>query len=511
MKRIALILSIIFINYASSQERDLLWQNSLGGSEDDAATTIKRTIDGGYILTGGTNSNNGDVSGNHGSSDVWVIKLSESGEIQWQKCLGGSNGEIAHSIILTNDEGYMVVGQSNSNDGDVSDNHGEFDAWIVKLSSLGEIQWQKSLGGSERDIGYSIIQTLDEGYIMGGITESNDGDVSGNHGFYDVWVVKLTINGEIEWQKCLGGTEWEDAYTVLQTTDGGYILAGDTISTDGDITNNQGYVDVWVIKLSSNGVLEWQKTYGGSGSDVARSAIQTTDGGYILSCDSWSWDGDITEFYALRDVWILKISELGEIEWQKTYGGSKYEYAYSIIQTQDGGYAFAGATNSNDFDVSGNHSDEDDVWVVKINQEGQIEWQQCLGGTKWESGNSIIEISENNFVVAGYTHSNDGDVSGNHSDELDAWVVKIDNLLNTETLLIDNSIIIYPNPVTNTLKFNSNSNLLNTEFIIYDNNGKNVLKGIIDRENISISIAHFTKGIYYLKIKNNKAVKFIKN
>jgi len=166
-------------------------------------------------VAGETWSNDGDVSGNHGGSDYWVVKLNSSGDIEWQKCLGGTNSDggifndYIYSIQQTSDGGFIMACETMSNDGDVSGNHGSYDAWVVKLNSLGDIEWQKCLGGTNRDIANSIQQTSDGGFIVAGYTYSNDGDVSGNHGYCDAWVVKLNSSGDIEWQKCLGGTNWD--------------------------------------------------------------------------------------------------------------------------------------------------------------------------------------------------------------------------------------------------------------------------------------------------------------
>ncbi|MBT8195414.1 MAG: T9SS type A sorting domain-containing protein, partial [Bacteroidia bacterium] len=230
---------------------DTLWTKSLGGTGTDIASSIQQTSDGGYIVAGYTSSNDGDVSGNNGSGDYWVIKLNSSGNITWQKCLGGSNGEIANDIQQTSDGGYIVAGFTESNDGDVSGNHGDFDYWVVKLDSGGIIIWQNCLGGTLDESANSVQQTSDGGYIVAGYTDSNDGDVSGNHGNDDYWVVKLNSSGNITWQNCLGGTSVDRAWSIEQTTDG-YVAAGWTESNDNDVSGNHGNRDVWVVKLDSS-------------------------------------------------------------------------------------------------------------------------------------------------------------------------------------------------------------------------------------------------------------------
>jgi hypothetical protein len=231
------------------------WQKSLGGSDWDFATSIQQTTDGGFVVAGESFSIDGDVSGNHGFSDYWIVKLDSTGTIEWQKSLGGTDDDVANSIQQTTDGGFLVGGRSYSNDGDVSGNHGYYDYWIVKLDLTGTLEWQKSLGGADLDIATSIQQTTDGGFVVAGYSESNDGDVSGHHGSSsdaDYWIVKLDAAGTIEWQKSLGGTYEDVANSIQQTTDGGYVVAGSSESNDGDVSGHHGstsYPDYWIVKL----------------------------------------------------------------------------------------------------------------------------------------------------------------------------------------------------------------------------------------------------------------------
>ena len=177
--------------------------------------------------------------------------------IQWQKCLGGTDYDWASSVQQTADGGYIVAGTANSNNGDVTGNHGGRESWVVKLDSNANIQWQKCLGGTNWDGASSVQQTSDGGFIVEGYANSNDGDVTGNHGSIECWVVKLDGSGNIQWQKCLGGTGYDDAFSVKQTADGGYIVAGETNSNDGDITGNHGGGDNWIVKLDSSANIQW--------------------------------------------------------------------------------------------------------------------------------------------------------------------------------------------------------------------------------------------------------------
>ena len=417
------IAAILTVSFALAQPT-IQWQKSLGGTSSDYAQSVQQTIDGGYIVAGLSNSNNGDVSGNQGNFDSWVVKLNSIGAIEWQKSFGGSGNDKTNSIQQTIDGGYIVVGSTSSNDGDVSGNHGVVaDYWVVKLTNTGIIEWQKSLGGSGYDEAYSIHQTNDGGYIVAGTSQSNDGDVIGNHGERDSWVVKLTSVGTIEWQKSLGGSGDDNAYDIQQTIDGGYIVAGNTYSNDGDVSVNHGETDYWVVKLTNTGTIQWQKSLGGSGYDEAYSIQQTSDGGYIVAGTSLSNDGDVSGNHGNLDYWLVKLINAGTIDWQKSLGGANRDLAKSIQQTIDGGYIVAGYSNSINGDVSGNNG-SNDYWVVKLIIGGTIEWQKSLGGANSDMLNFIQQTIDGGYIVAGWSYSNNGDVSGNQ-DNGDYWVVKL--------------------------------------------------------------------------------------
>ena len=322
------------------------WQKCLGGSSFDYGSSIEQTSDGGYIVSGGSYSIDGNVTGNHGSQDSWVVKLDKSGEVVWQKCLGGSSSDYGGSIKQTSDGGYIVAGFSNSNDGNVTGNHGSQDSWVVKLDESGDVVWQKCLGGSSSDYVHNIEQTSDGGYIVVGFSNSNDGNVTGNHGGKDSWVVKLDTSGNVVWQKCLGGSSSDFGSSIEQTSDGGYIVAGGSNSTDGNVTGNHGSQDSWVVKLDTSGDVVWQKCLGGSSSESANSIEQTSDGGYIVSGYSNSNDGNVTGNHGSQDSWVVKLDKSGDVVWQKCLGGSSIDYGNGIKQTSDGGYIVAGYSGS---------------------------------------------------------------------------------------------------------------------------------------------------------------------
>ena len=347
-----------------------VWQVELGGSYPDNAESIASCSDGGCVVAGYSLSMNGDVSGHHGelNNDYWVVRLNGDGTIRWQESLGGSDNEYAYCIIACSDGGFAVAGQSTSDDGDVSGHHGDFyssDAWILKLDSSGKIQWQKSLGGSGNDGAYSIIQTYDGGFAIAGFSASTNGDVVKNAGDYDYWIVKLNVQGIIEWQRTLGGSQNEIATSILQNSDGSYVLAGWTASNDGDVTGNHGLADEWVVKLDSQGILLWQRCLGGSQVEQ-NSGLKRLDANRLLVCGySNSSNGDVTGNHGLFDYWLVILDNQGNLEEQESLGGSGVDVATSCTITSNGTILVVGYSNSNDKQVSGNQGLYD-YWVAKL-------------------------------------------------------------------------------------------------------------------------------------------------
>jgi hypothetical protein len=410
----------------------------LGGNDDEMEPVIQNTTDGGYILAGESKSSaNGNVTGtNHGSNDYWVVKLNTVGTIVWNKLLGGNGLEKPFSIQQTTDGGYIIAGYSGSSvSGDITGPiHGSLEFWIVKLDALGNIIWNKSLGGANQDEAYSIQQTTDGGYIVAGYSASSaTGNVTGtNHGLGDYWIVKLDALGNITWNKLMGGSALDVPREIQQTTDGGYIVAGYSASSaNGDVTGiNHGLNDCWIVKLDALGNILWNKLLGGNGEERTYSIQQATDGGYIVAGYSTSSiNGDVTATnHGSNDYWIVKLDAFGNIFWNKLLGGSSSDFAISIQQTIDGGYVVAGASlSSANGDITGTTNGNYDYWIVKLNATGNITWNKLLGGNGIDAANSIRQTSNGKYIIAGHSSSSvNGDVTaGNHGIN-DYWIVKLD-------------------------------------------------------------------------------------
>ncbi|MFD2515345.1 T9SS type A sorting domain-containing protein [Pontibacter locisalis] len=366
-------------------------------------------------------------------------------EVVWDRTYGGDYGNVLGDMDKTSDGGYILGGTSLSGEsGDKTGaQRGEEDFWIVKVDAEGNIEWDKTYGGSASEIFSSLQQTSDGGYILGGRSLSgNSGEKSGeSRGGFDYWVIKVDAQGKLEWEKTFGGEESDWLSDIIQTSDGGYLLGGASSSgVSGEKSEaSRGETDFWVIKLDAEGNIEWDRTYGGNTIDWLTQLQQTNDGGYILGGSSESdvsgdksepnW-GDNDDMDMGQDYWIIKIDAEGNKEWDKTFGGLLADYLSDVIQTEDGGYLLGGSSGSR---IGGDRSEEfrggefGDYWIVKTDSNGNKEWDRTYGGTDSDELSSIQQTSDGGYVLGGVSES---DASGEKSEDskgnTDFWILKID-------------------------------------------------------------------------------------
>jgi hypothetical protein len=355
---------------------------AIGGPAIEAGKSLIQTSDGGYAIAGFTYSF-GAVE-----TDVYVVKLDAHGNLQWTRTIGGENKDMGLSLIQTSDGGYAIAGFT------PSFGAGGGDVYVVKLNANGNLQWTKTIGGENWEVGHSLIQTSDGGYAIAGFTSSFGA------GEDDVYVVKLDANGNLQWTKTIGGPESEEGHSLIQTSDGGFAITGYTKSF------GAREWDVYVVKLDAHGNLQWTKTIGGKKEDMGNSLIQTSDGGFAIA-------GATSSFGAGEwDVYVIKLDANGNLQWTKTIGGPESDWGSSLIQTSDGGYAIAGYTRS--FGAG-----RDDVYVVKLDANGNLQWTKTIGGPAIEEGNSLIQTSDGGYAITGTTTSFG-------AGETDVYVVKLD-------------------------------------------------------------------------------------
>jgi hypothetical protein len=337
-----------------------IWSQTYGGSGTDCAHSLVATSNGGYALAGSTSSSGA------GQDDFWLVKIDESGNVEWNQTYGGKSFDYAYSLAATSDGGYALAG------GDL----------LVKTDAFGNMQWSKTY---EQGSVHSLIAMSDGGYILAGAWNYS--------GDCDFWLVKTDPDGVMEWNRTYGGLANDYACSVVAASGGGYAIAG---ATNGDF---------WLVKTDEDGNMEWSQTYGGAGDDIACSLVAASDGGYAIA-GVWGCDNDLWKLYALSsggDAWLVKTDALGNMQWNKTYGGTGADWAASLVETPDGGYAIAGTFNCTMFIVSGGG----DYWLVKTDAFGNLEWSGTYGGERAEATSCLVEAPDGGYVIAGCGPSSD--------------------------------------------------------------------------------------------------------
>ncbi len=397
-----------------------------GGSGSELIRSVVQVSDGGYVLVGPSSSSDGDVGENQGGNDMLIMKLDNNGDLMWVQTFGSSYYDDATAVIEVSDGGYVVAGSAGALDGDVDDHAGGLDVWVIKLNTEGHLEWNKTYGGTSDDFAQSIQETNEGKFIVAGYTKSTDGDIAHNHGSEDAWLLEINELGELEWEKTFGGTSNERARSVLVTKDGGYVLGGYTASLDGDVSNNNGGYDFWILKVASDGALLWEETYGGTGNDYAYATCLTVDGGYAMAGTTYSSNGDVVEYKGgLNDAWIIKLNENGEMDWSQAYGGTSGDVFHAVTQAADDGFVMAGYSNSSDGDV-GENNGALDGWVLKSNSNGDLVWSQVIGGSSDDTLFAIDACSEGGVIVGGSVRSSGG-ILGDKIGHIDILLIKMDD------------------------------------------------------------------------------------
>jgi Secretion system C-terminal sorting domain len=413
------------------------WDASFGGTDNEQFAAAQQTSDGGYITGGFSESGiSGDkTQETQGTSDYWVVKTNADGVKQWDARFGGTSVDELTALQQTADGGYILGGISFSDaNGDKSQaSQGQSDYWIIKIDANGVKQWDARFGGSSFDELHSLQQTADGGYILGGSSFSGiSGDkTQATRGGKDFWIVKTDANGVKQWDARFGGTLFEELFSIRQSTDGGYIMGGYSLSdVDGDKTTKaRGKFDYWVVKTTATGIKEWDATFGGTEDDWLTQLSQTTDGGYILG--GWSWSGKSGDkSQAVKgdnDYWIIKINNLGVKQWDADYGGSTNDYLNAIQQTTDGGFILGGYSSSL---ISGDKTQDTkggtDYWIVKTNANGVKQWDADFGGSDFDFLYAVQQTSDGGYLLGGYSASGiSGDKTQDSRGVNDYWIIKL--------------------------------------------------------------------------------------
>jgi hypothetical protein len=365
---IAVLIVLLIVPFAQAQQR---WARTYGGTGTDLGQSVQQTLDGGYVVTGYTNSFGNDIQ-------VYLIKTNAYGDTAWTRTFGGNDDDRGYCVQQTLDEGYIVAGLTYTFGPGTPDH---CNVYLVKTDAAGDTLWTRAYGGVYDDEAYSVEQTPDGDHIVAGSTSSFGA------GGGDVYLLKLDGSGDTLWTRTYGGTGDEQGNSVQQTFDGGYVVAGYANSF------GAGSYDVYLVKTDAAGDTQWTRTYGGTGIDVANSVQQTSDSGYIIV-------GYSNSFGAHNNlVYLIKTNAAGDTVWTRTYGGAGNEnIANSVRQTPDGGYIVAGYTNSFG---AGNY----DVYLIKTDAAGDTIWTRTYGGADVDEGECVRPTTDGGYIIAGETNS----------------------------------------------------------------------------------------------------------
>jgi len=516
-----IILMVLFPFLLPGQSFSIEWQNCFGGSKWDYAHDIVK-VDDGYLILGHTRSDDGDISHLHGIADMWLVKVNNTGDLLWEKTYGGSKVDGGIRIFEAGDGNFYIIGGSNSSDGDISYNPypDSYNLWLLKIDSVGNIIWEVIYGGNGDETVWTGTTTDDGGLVALVWTSSSDGDVSNHYGYYDAWMIKVNSDGEKEWDVTLGSPGQDVGQAIIQTSDGGFLVGISTqLFEGGNITcipHNSDYSEAILVKLDANLNIEWDRCYGGSNHDGSTALAEVSDG-YIMGGYTRSNDGDVSGNHGGSDIWIVKTGFEGNIIWQKCFGGSKDEDLSTMHIDEFENILIAGVTRSKDGDVSHNHSISEydtDIWLFKINNQGDLLWEHCFGGIANEQiWFGFHYINENNFVIAGTTNygpSYDvGCATYGGGVDKDIWVfeVKMDDTTSVITPPSRVSEIkVYPNPATTELWLQLPENIpfAQSQIELYGPTGSLLYKAQPTSHFHKIETAYLPKGLYLLRLWDGK-------
>ena len=526
MKPVIFLVMICAIFISSySQQFDIEFQQCYGGSDGEGGADVIMMPDSSFILFGLTTSNDGDISYNHGEGDFWLVKTDKYENLVWEKTYGGSDSELPENMAVTSNGFFILFGETESNNGDVSGNHGGIDYWVVKTDSLGNLLWQRCLGSSVNDLSLQMRLDDEDNIYVIGESHGDDGDITEPCDFIDYWIVKLNTNGDLLWDRTLGGTYIDWGITILPTSDGGYIAGGYTTSTDGDVSCTNPTImhsDAWIVKLDSLNNIEWNHCYGGSNNETANDIIATEDNGYLIAGSTNSNDGDVSGFHGTpggeeHDIWVWKIDSIGNLEWQRCLGGTKDEGRAELTYFGDGEYIINGYTDSNDGDVSGNHSIHyGDIWLLKIDNTGDLIWQQCFGSSEGEASSGIYIMNDLEIMVVGGVKKSDGSVEcelfhpGLPYDG-DMWIFKIFDTVSVyspEYMIDPTRILMYPNPAEDLIYYFAQPVNSHLSLFVYDIYGRKMGEFELseNQNQIGIDVSKYPEGVYVAVLQNEKSL-----
>lgn len=456
-----LILFLTFLLSSVFVYSQITFERTYGGIADDLSLSVVQASDGGYIITGWT------ASYGAGNTDVYLIRTDNNGDTLWSRTYGGVADDMGVNVIQTHDSGYIIIGIT------YSFGAGYWDLYLIKTNANGDSLWTKTFGWFFYDAGADVSQTSDGGYII-------TGEIAIDTCLSSVYLIKTNDNGDLLWSKTYGGFEYDRGLSVIQTDNGGFIVAGFTSSF------GAGGGDVYLIRTDSNGDSLWTNTFGGIYYDEGYSIVQTTDGGYIIAGTTYSFGA------GGGDVYLIKLDVNGDSLWTKTYGGIYRDLGSSVSQTSDGGYIVTGYTES--FGAyPGN------VFLIRTDNEGDTIWTKTFGGQNSDEGRSVMQTIDGGYIITGGT---DSFGAGYY----DVYLIKTDEngiVGIPKQSITSNNIVIYPNPTSGIINIKTSQIFGRIKTLeVYDYLGQLQLSRTSNFEDIDIS--SLPGGLFFIVLTNKE-------
>nr|WP_322622862.1 T9SS type A sorting domain-containing protein [uncultured Flavobacterium sp.] len=526
------LLSCALLCCMTIQAQNILWEKSYGGKQAEYLLDAQPTADYGFILAGASlskKSGNKDEE-NIGDLDFWIWKMDEGGELDWQKNLGGTGPDMLYSIRNTNDGGFILAGTSESAKAYAkqSDALGREDIWVMKLNARGGEEWQCTLGGPGQDLVKAIVPTSDGGYIVGGSSSSpmslkvRKGDVDPNgkwdesRGGMDAWIVKLDNKGKVVWQRTIGGEYMDMLQSIEPTKDGGFIVGIYTNSPSSVDKSEDGYGqgDYWVLKLDNKGNIEWQKVFGGEQDDRITTVKQSIEGGFIIGGHSASGSTGNKSISNKKgsDFWILKLDEKGEILWQQVYNTGKVDVLTSLLENADGTLLLGGYAQS---EVIGQENKKDkqeinDYIAIKTDAKGEELWKKTVGSNGEDKLTKLIETRDGDYLLAG---TSSGAMSRDRytgKGSNDYWVVKLGDKDKKKKQEKRSQIEAIPNPAGQFTNIIVGFDFSSGSASVFDLAGRQLQHFEVTSRTIPLEMSGLPEGIYIVEVKTDKGTDSVK-
>ena len=515
----SLIISFcLLLQYNFSCAQKTKWNKYYGGNHEEYLSDMIPTADNGFILAGSSLSGKSGIKNslNFGGLDYWIWKMDEFGEKEWEKSYGGKQDDWLSKIIKTRDGGYLLVGTSSSNIGfdKKEDAIGENDIWVLKISAMGVEQWQKTLGGRGNEKNPTIVPTKD-GYLVGASSNSaiNGNKTIENFGNYDYWILKLNLDGEIQWQNAFGGVYYDELISIVSSNDDGFIIAGNSNSEiSGNKTEKtEGLSDYWILKIDSNGLVKWQKTYGSVKDESLSEIIATKDKGYIIAGSSNAFEKSNelnTNFH------LINIDEDGTIKWEENYDYGTVDLITTIISNQNNTYTLGGYSKGayniifNKENYKKNKRDTEEYILINLDDKGKVLWDKIIYNEGEDILKKVIVSRDNGYILAGNNNVLQNTKNINRQGNNDFWIVKVFD--ENQPINELEEIIASPNPTFNYTNIVIGFPYEKGELTINDIMGRQIKTKTVTERMIPIDLSGQAAGIYIISVKIKNEVYSVK-